>query len=130
MPDEVPYSITYYRLKQTDYDGKYEYFGPISISINAEDIYQWQLFLLGTPASDELKIKLSLPDNFSSGNSSQPNLEIIDLQGRILKLENLSVISGINYLQIDLSDVSVGMYFIRIYNNNKSLQEKFVKISK
>jgi len=28
--------ISYYRLKQTDYDGKYEYFGPVAVQFNSE----------------------------------------------------------------------------------------------
>ncbi|PCJ82466.1 MAG: hypothetical protein COA57_13115 [Flavobacteriales bacterium] len=35
--DYEPYSgISYYRLKQTDFDGKYEYFNPVAVEINKE----------------------------------------------------------------------------------------------
>ena len=77
-----------------------------------------------------LNLKLVLPENFSSGNNSQLNLEIIDLQGRILKKEKVNATSGVNYSQIDLNDISAGMYFIRVRNNKHSLQEKFVKITR
>ena len=37
IDDNPLYGISYYRLKQTDYDGQYESFHPISISISSEE---------------------------------------------------------------------------------------------
>ena len=32
------FGVTYYRLKQVDYDGNYETFQPVSVIINREDL--------------------------------------------------------------------------------------------
>jgi len=52
IDDNVYDGLSYYRLKQTDFDGKFEYFPPKSISINSE---------LG-----RLKIKTIKPNPFSN----------------------------------------------------------------
>jgi len=37
IDDNPVHGVSYYRLKQTDYDGQYELFSPISISISSEE---------------------------------------------------------------------------------------------
>lgn len=111
--------VRYYRLKQTDYDASFEYYGPISVFFSASD--EWNLILQNISDAEELNGTLILPEE----NNVQ--IEIIDLQGRRIKNEFLVASKGANLLQLDLKNIKSGMYFIKAYNNKKAVTKRFVK---
>ncbi|KAF0204522.1 MAG: hypothetical protein FD170_427 [Bacteroidetes bacterium] len=66
------------------------------------------------PASDILSIGVLKPD------CKITNVVVTDMQGRVLK--------NVNELQIDISDMAKGIYFIRIdFNNDGRFVERFIK---
>jgi hypothetical protein len=72
--DNFPHDgIAYYRLKQTDFDGSFEYFGPIAVAFG-EGVSEFNLKVL--KFNDHIQVILP------SGNAGQ--LEIYDLNGRLL----------------------------------------------
>ena len=113
-------STFYYRLKQTDFDGRQEYYGPVSVSCSSNS--KWNLIFQNIIYDDELKGSLFLPEK------SEINIVIVDLQGRIIKEEKLLAHDGSNFLRIELNDVEKGLYFIKVYNREKEVVKKFVKL--
>ena len=94
----------YYKLKQTDFDGKYEYFDIIAISRKKEDklsayIFDKQLTILSKQAY---------------------TVQILDLTGRVV-YKNDSPSSN-----IDLSFLSKGIYIYRIELPNTTIADKIV----
>ncbi|MDD5569693.1 MAG: hypothetical protein PHD97_00895 [Bacteroidales bacterium] len=72
--DENPYAITYYRLKQTDFDGKYSYSEIISVNSNINNIYNTRYSVIdGT-----LKIMLN------SDVSGTASFNVYNLTGAIV----------------------------------------------
>jgi len=125
--DESPFpsgrvgdGLLYYRLKQVDFDGKYEYFGPVSVSISPPD--EWELILQNIPAEKELTGTLLVPKD------AEAIIQIIDLQGRLVKQEKLSVQKGLNFIQINLTSAEVGIYFVKLYNDKNILVRKISKL--
>jgi len=114
----------YYRLKQTDYNGKYEYFGPISVTCSSND--EWNLILQNIPVQDELLATLLLPED------AKIKIEIMDLQGKIILLpfgkEGKEFSKGSNLLQVDTKNISCGVYFLKVYSNENQLVKKIVKL--
>lgn len=113
-----PTTILYYRLKQTDYDGKYEYSSIISVNIYPPG--DWQL-LLANFSEDELKGKLSVSQDANIA------IDMIDMQGRIIQRHSLSAVKGSNLLQIDIENLDKGLYFIKAYSSHATIFSKFVK---
>jgi len=100
---------TYYRLKQTDFDGKFEYFNIVPIQCRGAT----SLIIFPNPASNTITI---------SGKEIN-KIEIIDLLGRIVKqVEPVG-----NNIEIDISTFSNGSYMIRIYGINQSSVHKIIK---
>lgn len=103
--------ISYYRLKQTDFDGKYSYSGIKAINIVANtnaSIY--------TRSNDELIV------HQNSIEGEKTRYQIVDLLGRVL-------IKGEIYQKrkiIDISTLSVGMYIILLEEQDQSF--KFRKL--
>lgn len=121
--DAEPLSGTsYYRLKQTDYDGKYKYYGPIAVSCASPG--EWQLLLQNVPLAGELLGTLYAPED------GQVQLAIYDLQGRAVAVTQRQVVNGSNPLRVDLSSISSGLYFVSISSPAAAaptLVKKFVK---
>ena len=106
--DEYPLpGTTYYRLKQTDYDGQFEYSGMVELYnsfISNVDIYEVNR------VGDNLKIKYNLI------KESTYKIIIYDMMGKII-LEEIPVSNlGINEYLIDVSSYGVGNYFVTLHN--------------
>lgn len=88
---------TYFRLKQTDYDGQFSYSEPIYLQCNENnhvtDIYP-------NPATNEIFVKYNLKDNVTG--------YIVNVLGEQVKSFNNSSDSDI--MKISIVDLPIGMY--------------------
>ena len=99
----------YYRLKQVDFDGKFEYSNIVSIVVVQEeetDIYP-------NPTTGSVFIK---------GNAPERIVTVTDLAGRVILEKNLS---GSNL--VDLSGQPNGVYFIEIQTENQKIVKRVIK---
>lgn len=100
--DYNPYpGISYYRLKQTDFDGAFEYF-PIR-SVGDEGSVS-QLEISPNPVENILRINVS----------QNPNQQIIVLDNQGLNLNHLTDVieQGDHYSLLDVSRLNSGIYFL------------------
>lgn len=116
--DETTYrnaDVIYYRLKQTDYNGKFEYFNPISIINCAIEI---DIIVFPNPATDIVYIKIG------EQNSSY-NATLYSCEGKQLLAEKLSS-QQIN--AINVSDLADGIYTLFVLNEetNKKMIKKII----
>ena len=111
--------MRYYRLKQTDFDGKYEYFGPVIATCTPAN--DWDLVMQNIFNSS------SLTGTLIAAEDADLILHVVDMQGRIIKQEKRHVQKGSNYIHVELNDVDAGMYFISLQNTRVNLQQKFIK---
>lgn len=120
LDQEPPSSAktVYYRLKQTDYNGKYEHFGPISVQLLS--FSKWEM-IINNPVTTELSGTLLVPESMGL------MLEILDLQGRVVKNERVAAQKGSNLLQMDIRALDRGFYFIRVSGSDNVIISKFVK---
>ena len=103
--DENPVAgTTYYRIKQTDFDGKKSYSAVISISMETS-LEITNLF----PSIAENEINI----NISSLESKEILIEIIDISGKQVKNINLQLSKGENLFGINVSELSAGKYFVK-----------------
>jgi len=114
--DENPYKgINYYRLKQTDYDGKYEYSDIIAIS-NIDNLTNGLTrWFYPNPASENLNI-------IWEGKQQNMELEIYDITGRIVLNQQIE-----NNASISINHINKGLYFVKLSDNIKTIYtEKIV----
>jgi hypothetical protein len=113
----VDYNFTqnaYYRLKQVDLDGTFDY--SKTIALNTEGSKNKSVIKsYPNPVSDVLTVETSVAE------TSQ--LEIIDAVGRVVFKQNVE--SG-NY-QISTTDLVKGMYIVRLSNKNDISIQKIIK---
>ena len=111
------YSTTYYRLKQTDYDGKFEYSNLVS-----SDCFISQSIDMNVDSDKETgKIHVG----FFDGEENKYQLYISDYLGRSIIEEHVFSNQGINkfYFQINPAP---GIYFIRLTNEKSQLHKKII----
>ena len=99
----------YYRLKQVDFDGKFDYSDVVVASCK----------------TDNFEIKAY--DNFSgfavqvlANFSDKVTIEIVDTRGRLIASKSVNIIEGMNNFQLD-ENISTGIYFIRL--NGEKMNE-------
>ncbi len=108
-----PAGIAYYRLKQVDYDGRYEYFTIRSIDVQGDGA----VFIYPNPASNHLVLSNLMPNT---------SYDVVDIQGRVV-IRSRKVSGGQEIL--DISGLSQGMYVIR-FNRNGQIEYRKLNISK
>ena len=116
--DNNPISGTnYYRLSQTDYDGTSESFAPIVVTCETAPIDGYSVY--PNPADGLLNIDLEL-DHYQGDDVS---IEIIDINGRVIQLQQVQLSRGYNHLEVDLSEIPSGVYMINFAGTKDYIKE-------
>lgn len=108
----------YYRLVQNDYDGKTENSEVVVVEFSAEG----KMTLYPNPVSTGL-----LHVNYPSISSEQIFIEVFDVTGKTLLSFTKQVDKGENLLSLPLTNLDVGLYYLRTTQSNESKIERFVK---
>lgn len=77
--------------------------------------------LFPNPVIDQLQI------SYESLNAGNVQLEIMDVQGKILYQQTINCQTGTNLAIIPVSQLSVGIYLCRVQSNDKIEINKFIK---
>ena len=108
--------LFYFRLKQTDYDGKFAYSDIQIISISELN----EISLQSTLVNQEIIVKTS------EGLNEDLSFMIYDLSGRLFQYEkNFSTDEAFT---IDVSKLHQGHYLIQILVGNNQVTKRFYKI--
>ncbi len=106
----------YYRLKQIDFDGNYEFSNIVSAKIEARSK---QIKLIPNPARDIVTIQL----NKELKEGSEINL--FSINGILIKRLEYSNISS-SSINIDVRIIAKGMYLLNIKNQDIDITEKLI----
>jgi hypothetical protein len=120
--DEKPNTTNYYRLKQIDKDGKSS-FSSI-VLINNKQINKLELVCLyPNPVINSFNLVI---DAIKDENVQ---VSVTDIEGKIVLLENKFVKKGENILNLNVSAITNGTYFVKLTsaNNSQTSILKFVK---
>jgi hypothetical protein len=111
--------VTYYRLKQTDNDGKYAY--SKIISVRREKTSGLKLDLYPNPTSGIVNI------NTYASSNEQLEVSVKDASGKTLINQMVYILEGYNVREIDLNMLSSGIYFVEIKSQSESIVKKISK---
>jgi hypothetical protein len=116
--DENPYlGISYYRLKQTDFDGTVTYSGlkPIEITPN------YSVNIYPNPVREILKLNI-----YTQVNTSV-DLKIFDLSGQLISGYILNSPKGNSTYSINIANLPDGLYFLQCDTSLQTFRTKFIK---
>lgn len=116
LTDPRPFTgISYYRLRQTDYNGDYEQFAPFSIP--CDPAAEKGLLLFPNPADQAFTARFIATEASTDGRIS-----LFDMTGRKVSERSVSFEEGSNeYTQAELGIFMPGVYTVRISTGNKVL---------
>ncbi|MFH1003893.1 MAG: T9SS type A sorting domain-containing protein [Bacteroidota bacterium] len=117
--DKHPYTGTsYYRLKQTDYDGKFTYSQIVAVHIGTIDI----ISIYPNP-SDDGYIQYTV----ASEKGCNINVKVIDMLGREVISTEEFIEKGVTAKKISTAGMGPGNYLLRITNGKEEkVQRQFV----
>ena len=123
--DNNPLSgVSYYRLKQTDFDGKFTYSEIQTVHSKIKENL------------NELVIKQISPNPFDSffnavfitNSNEEVFVELLNYSGSVIHSEKIAVEKGENTFHFDDDNSLIpGIYFCRISNGNKTATQKLLK---
>jgi len=117
--DENPNKgVSYYRLKQTDFNGDFKYFDIVAVTIaNLKDVK-----LFPNPVQSELNLSFNLENS-----NTETVIKIYDVVGGLVYQANQKTEKGFNEIAIDMNNLSLGMYFITLENDGELQKIKLIK---
>jgi hypothetical protein len=115
--DDNPYiGISYYRLKQTDYDGQFTYSNLAPITYYPTDEISIGNVRLGS-SNSFIQIV--------SKSEGEANIDIFDVTGRKIYASNQNMVAGINNVCI-ASNFTKGVYILHVTSASGSIAQKKV----
>jgi autotransporter-associated beta strand protein len=105
---------TYYRLKQTDFNGNFKYFDPVVASCNSNNVVNY-FKLKPNPAIDEVTCSIVASEN------NDVTIEVINYLGQKIYFRNFNLLKGSNDFKVDVSQYNDGVYTVIVYSANGNL---------
>lgn len=110
--------ISYYRLKQTDFDGTSTWTDLVPVRIKDESIVIGPIET--SRSNSSIEFDLSFPYN------STAKIEITDVNGRLISMSTFSIVPETRHFTIDASRLKGGMYYMRVYCGDEMFLRKFI----
>jgi hypothetical protein len=93
---------------------------PLATGISEPVITEDGLALWPNPVNDQLNIALT------GATSGTIDVQILDLNGRLVRSERRSLMTGRNQLLLSTSDLDAGLYLLRMTGGRTSISRRFV----
>ncbi len=111
--------VTYYRLKQTDFNGTTTILKTVSVNFEGLEIIN----TLPNPAVDKIEFVINSSEDMDATYS------IVDMNGHVAKSERMVFLKGVKNLQIDISSLAQSMYVFKLRSDNNKFytRKHFIK---
>lgn len=103
---------SYYRLKQTDFDGTYTYHSIIQVNIEETDPYQVRMEAFPNPATDKVAVTLSASQRMDG------KISLFALNGQLMLETSFPIRAGVNQKELSLTHLSPGIYVVEVSGSN------------
>ncbi|MDD3859912.1 MAG: choice-of-anchor D domain-containing protein, partial [Bacteroidales bacterium] len=114
--DEKQIQTSYYRLKQVDFDGNFEYSPVITSKCFAES--NPEIYIYPNPVSDIISITIS------NWYSNKIKIELCDIAGRIVYTSAIETKTEFHFEQINISNCESGVYLLRLSDKDNTIIRK------
>jgi hypothetical protein len=118
MMDRAPLAQAYYRVKSVDYDLRFEYSN--LVELQREDA-PGDITVYPNPVSQELNV------DFTLAKAQEVSIDISDVTGKLISVENFEASRGLNNHNINFSNLNSGVYFVTMTSSNGTVTKRVVK---
>lgn len=113
--DAAPLPLSYYRLKQIDFDGTFRYSSVLRLQRQAHGL-AGTLTAYPNPTEGQLTLR------YDSPSAGPMTLRLYDLTGRLLRRSQHDLLRGRNQVDLDLADLPGGTYQLEVRTVNQRLR--------
>ncbi len=107
----------YYRLKQMDLDGRYNYSSTIRL-----DFKKFDWAILGNPVNNSSWLQLQLD------RTANVSIQIVSLSGKLVQTINKgNIVQGTYTIPLSLNNEASGLYIVKLMVDNQSYSKKIIK---
>jgi hypothetical protein len=117
--NSIEYRTTYYRLLQTDKDGKSSYSKTVSVTPTAKSFAISNLY--PSPAQSTITIEYNSPAQAATA------LTVTDMLGKQVQKSTWPSVKGFNKKQLNVAALPKGKYIVVLNNGTEQVQTGFVK---
>jgi hypothetical protein len=110
---------SYYRLKQTDYDGTFTYSDIVPVGCDTEQGFE---LIAVRPSQQDHEIMIS----FNATEGEQYYFNLFDARGRLIKSLSEKAVAGYNEIHVAINDAAQGIYMITLQNSEKYFGQKIL----
>lgn len=107
----------YYRLKQTDFDGNSEYFGPIYVACSST---KNELTVFPNPSNGTFNVTVNSLDKLG-----EATMLVCDVSGKVIASRKVDILSGVNIFHFEENGLMRGTYIVFIEGKDKT---KFIPV--
>ena len=111
--------IVYYRLKMTDINGQYSYSDVVKLNVN---LIAGTISVRPNPVISETTVDIY------STNAEKARWILTDINGKTVMQRSLNLKKGENSLNINLSSLPAGMYYLKVSGNTINQATKLQKL--
>ena len=111
--------LSYYRLKQTDYDGTFTYSDPVAVYYSQRDRFE----IVSVSADQEKNLTLLFQDK----TKENCHLAVLNLLGTKVFEMDIHAERGTNKEMLSIPELASGLYFVTLSSQYTSLSRKFFK---
>ncbi len=123
LPDK-----SYYRLKQTDFNGDFTYSPVRVIDRNGKSNLQTETIEIKSVAPNPFNRQFSVTYNLEAAGEVQ--LMLISMNGQIMFTEKIQADAGVNYYDYnEEKNIPIGNYIITLASGDKKTSKKIIKLS-
>jgi len=119
--------VYYYRIKQFDYNGQFDYSKIISINKDAADEGTNTAEMYPNPVVNELTIELDVKKSID-----ELSVDIHDATGKLVRknmIMDIALDQGIKKYKVNVSDMAKGVYSVQIKLDNQTIVKKLIVVS-
>ena len=106
--------LAYYRLRQIDFNGTEEIYGPISVSCEAS---KSSMIVYPNPNNGSFTIEIS-----SDEIHTHANLYLTDMTGKLISSQKVNVAIGTTQIMIDDLELQKGTYLVTLIGGTTQLK--------
>ncbi|NJL77202.1 MAG: T9SS type A sorting domain-containing protein, partial [Saprospiraceae bacterium] len=107
----------YYRLRQIDFDGRFDYSDIVTALILSDKIEVAE-FAPNPVSGSQAQLNIALP------NAGEVSLQVFDVAGKLLHSNLQDLASGAHTLNVDVNNFLAGTYFVKLTTNGESVYRK------
>jgi hypothetical protein len=109
--------LRYYRLKQVDLDGHFEYFGPLAVNCSVEGS---ELSIFPNPTTTSFTILID------HTKKEIGKIKTIDSSGKVIWSQEIELMNGVTMLPVSSINLDKGIYFIHLSTGDVTKTSKLV----